>query len=285
MIHDTNAHVSHTELALGEDRGLSTISHDLLRQKASLALANVARLSIEQQDHRLVAIRKIDDLLAVFYADQNRRRAFQIRTREQLGVPRGERLVDIEGGSFAVQSLIALHERCDNSTLGDAIPVDDVQGKRITMELAHIDQLGDWEAARKLDQEIRDAVPWSQRLRQAGFTIDHIYDVEDAKKRYRFYNRATRLGESCLNAIRTRAVADIVNGNHRYEIVKSSSFLIDDDVVPVKKMRRAQQKGRRDVADKLGMKYVEPYIADRQKRKKSLDVLPVSSLYFALYRE
>jgi hypothetical protein len=163
----------------------------------------------------------------------------------------------------------------------------------ISAELGHVDQLGDWNAAKPLDDAIR-ALPESAVLDDAGFVFGETYASKDAAMiSYRF-NIVDGVTEPVLKATRRRAAADIITeAESEYEVVKLSSFLVNDDLLSGEAKKSIQDVmrygGKKDkdsaaASQHAGELVIEPYIVNREIRSERVDVLAATSLYFALKR-
>lgn len=215
---------------------------------------------------------------------------YKIMTR--IGM--NETLITGEPISIPVYSLLDLDERTSSMDENDKLFALSMGGKGISAELGYADALGDWDAAKLLDEAIR-GLPTSKKLVDAGFVFGDTYDAkENAKVTYKFYLNTQR-GET-FRAVRRRAAADIITeAGHEYEIVKSSSFLVDPR--QLSDSERAlikgvvQRAGNDDPANdygeyatRAGDAIIEKRLRDKDTRLNAPVVLPASSVYFALRR-
>jgi hypothetical protein len=261
----------------------------LLARDEEIAQENLERNYPENGANPIYA----DHLAHMLAFDRARRNSHHYRYKLMTQAAMYGSLFD-DQENFPEASLLDLDTRTASMTDEDKQRAAVYGGKGISLELGHVDQLGDWDAAKPLDGAIR-MLPRSERLASAGFVFGDTYDVrEKAKTTYKFYlsDREYR-GAPVVRAVRRRAVADILTeAGHEYEIVKSSSFLINDGELSPSQQRRLHE-ARRPSTSKveagkvftgIGLDIVEPFIGDSDLRQRSTAVLAIHSLYFALRR-
>ncbi len=239
------------------------------------------------------------DLVQAVSAEHSRRGAHYHRYRLMANVGiTGMLLEEAEHPSLLPeQSLLELKTRTNGMSDGAYMIARDVYGgKGISAELGHVDQLGDWDAARPLDAAVRQ-LPESDILQQAGFVFGNKYDTKDQAKISWTFNAAGNL----IIAKRKRAAADVHAVNEKsgeldtFEIVKQSTFLISESYLnaehkylidDVKKFGSAKgsEQEEREAFNQAGMSIVEPLISERELREEYSGVVAATSLYFALYR-
>lgn len=173
-------------------------------------------------------------------------------------------------------------------------------GKGIAAELGHVDQFGDWDAARPLDAAMRD-LPESEALHEADFVFTNRFDSKGQAKISYGFNSAGPV--SVIK--RKRAAADVHAVNERtdeldtFEIVKQSSFLVSEEHLSpahrqvlsriktlggIKDPNKDEEERFDAAVQEFGMGLVEPLIGDRIARERQSAVIAATSLYFALYR-
>jgi hypothetical protein len=198
--------------------------------------------------------------------------------------------------SWPETSLLDIEKRTSSMTDADWALAATYTGKGISAELGHVDQLGDWDAGRELDDAVRQ-LPHSEVLADAGFVFGETYDTKDAAHiTYDFY-----MTDGGLKAKRKRAAADVITESGTiYNLVKTSIFLIDEAVLHTPEDIRAARAVKRVLSDKgmspherlerdlvfnrSGNTIVEPFITEKDRRERSTAVLAATSLYFALVR-
>lgn len=191
------------------------------------------------------------------------------------------------------RSLLDIEQRT-NRLSADEMAQAKILGKGISIELGHIDQYGDWSGAHPLDEEMR-SLPESPALERAGFVFADTYaDKSNAKISYRFHAVVDSEGsEVAIKATRRRAAADIITRSGViYDIVKSSSFLINRDELSEEHQdaieevsSNANSMNYTTIAQEVGGAIVEPYVGDKDLQQRGLAVLAATSLYFALRRD
>lgn len=242
-------------------------------------------------------------------SDRSQRTSHHIRYRHMLQIPEEVDIVPPGIDGSAEESLIAFHKQLRVQGVTNTDSIWREVGKGISAELGHVDQRGHWESAKPLDDEMR-SLPYSPKLRAAGFVFEDTYGQKDSAKidySFKLVNNeqgkhANRVSKTAsIMAIRKRAAADIhAEDGSRYEIIKRSSFLLDvlrlpenqqpflADIFGVLRKDDDFIEGEKEVAERrahqAGDAIIEPYLADKQLRERSKVVLAVSSLYFALKR-
>jgi hypothetical protein len=173
-------------------------------------------------------------------------------------------------------------------------------GKGISHELGHVDQLGDWDAGKALDAQIRQ-LPVSSALDAAGFDFQNNYDSKESAKLSYSFNVTGSLGRALLFAKRKRAAADIQagDGSDVFEVVKVSTFLVSPELMTGSERKMidgimklgSEQKKKASGDDAFdhavqaaGEHLIEPVIRDPEIRKQRAAIIAASSLYFALFR-
>ena len=236
-------------------------------------------------------------------AERSSRYAHHYRYRAMLRIAEGVPLIDDPVNEPAVDSLLDFHARIKGMDYDDVTYLHGI-GKGFSAELGHVDQLGDWDAAHALDEEMRE-LPESPALADAGLSFHDTYGSrENAKISYNFRITDDPTGKgACLMGIRKRAAADIdtPDEGHTFDIVKRSSFFIDASTLPYEEQEllneffsqikakessyTPQELVELNEARRLaGTEIIEPYLADRELRARSESVFAISSLYFALKR-
>lgn len=248
-------------------------------------------------------------LADITHTERSRRNAHYWRYRAMFRIANNDRLLN-DADNLAEASLLDLKGRVTEMSDEDYTFARSMDGKGISAELGHIDQLGDWQLGKELDAQVRE-LPTSERLLSTGFIFGETYDAKDrAMISYKFY--VPGMGKrASLKGVRMRAAADVLTeGGDIFEIVKQSTFLIDADSlsrdqvrliermmsvahasVPRSKDRDEQQRlmtafkeRRSGLMDDVGREVIEPFIADPQRREETTAVLAATSLYFALQR-
>lgn len=232
-------------------------------------------------------------LAHVLALDRSRRNSHHYRYKLMTRAAMDALLFDFDDQvNYPEASLLDLDRRTSSMTEEHKQRAAVYGGKGVSLELGHIDQLGDWAAARPLDAAVR-VLPVSPILEAAGFVFGDTYDAkEKAKITYKFYLSDKNYGDlPVVRAVRRRAAADILTeAGHEYEIVKSSSFMINDaELTPAQRkklsvVRRPSKSESDEVFTEVGLDIVEPFIANNELRQSSTAVLAVNSLYFALRR-
>lgn len=191
------------------------------------------------------------------------------------------------------RSLLDIEQRT-TSLSPEELAAAKIYGKAISIELGHIDQFGDWSAAHPLDVEMRN-LPSSSVLKSAGFEFADTYsDKTNAKMSYRFHTVSDAAGEKIgMRATRRRAAADIITRTGTiYEVVKSSSFLINEAELSDEQKEMiydvagsVKSDQHADIVQYAGEAIVEPYVGDKDLQGQAMAVLAATSLYFALRRD
>jgi hypothetical protein len=292
--------VSHVDIAAFE-------SHRTFLEDYYEATDNIKALGLEDDEQ----IEELADRMAnVMESERSRRNAHYWRYCAMFRIASNQRLFT-GPENVAEAGLLDLNERVKKMDDDDYAFARSLQGKGISAELGHVDQLGDWNSAKQLDAMAR-ALPRSERLAQEGFVFGDTFDKKDeAMINYGLYVTSHGGGRLNVKGVRKRAAADILteDGNV-YEIVKQSTFLIDgssisreqqaiiEKTIETQQLKPARKEnGKQDEHDarrikgiqaeamnEAGRSLIEPFIADAELRERSTAVMAVTSLYFALHR-
>ena len=304
--------VTHTDIIMDYEERLKNAgtSSDEIEQQRRMHRIQYAHLALGvyhpalQDNHQGVAS---IHLASVVEAEASRRGAHYHRYRlmTQAGM-RGMLLDGVDSPlSLPEQGLLELRNRI-GALSQDAYDLakDLYGGKGISAELGHVDQLGDWDAVRPLDSDMR-GLPDSSVLHDANFVFNNKFNSKAQAKIDYGFNVAGRLESPITIVKRKRAAADVHavskdGSNHEsYELVKQSTFLVTDDeldddaqelVNQVKRLSSIDKPTPRDKEEldlamqEAGMTIVEPLITDRDAREGQVGVIAATSMYFALYR-
>jgi len=289
--------VSHTDLELARRQTTESETPPSFRGRlAFLNDANAALSNLEKTFPGAPRNKELAFKLAqAITPERSRREAHFHRYRLMTKAALHSQLLDSDD-NWPEASLLDIENRTSVMTDDDWTLAAAYTGKGISAELGHVDQLGDWEVGRELDDVVRQ-LPDSPTLADAGFVFGETYDSKDsARITYDFYMSAGGLRHT-----RKRAAADVITESGTiYNIVKSSIFLIDEaafstreDVRAIRAVKRVlRDKGMSDVelAERdavfagAGNDIVEPFITEKDRRERSTAVLATTSLYFALVR-
>jgi hypothetical protein len=290
--------VSHADVQYwnSPEREVSTGS-DLFDADYEVARANLDQMYAHNGRNDELAFR----LASVVRAERSRRNAHYYRYRALFRVATDQPLF-MEQANIPEACLLDIHSRVTAMTTPERSFASEMGGKGIPLELGHVDQLGDWNSGRVLDEGIRK-LPESKTLADAGFVFGETYMAKDsAKIDYDFKiteaYRARPGGRDrsvSLKGVRKRAAADIVTEDGTpIELVKKSSFMIDVHSLdqealsllsPVMRSIHDNHSPAFDAAaQRAGEAIIEPYIIDPSMRERSTAVIAASSLYFALHR-
>lgn len=155
-------------------------------------------------------------------------------------------------------------------------------------ELGHVEQLGAWDQAVYLDDEIRD-LPESAVLLSNGINLE-IIDPQNSDPQIRY-----KIGQTAgdlLTCTRLRPVADLRRGQWLAHLVRRSSFLILPDELDEDDRRELDEAislepderegfAKNGLIQVFGRNIVEKVLAqDCRSRDSVRAVQPISSLYF-----
>ncbi len=173
-------------------------------------------------------------------------------------------------------------------------------GRGLSSELASTLQLGDWQKGHAIEDDF-NRLPESQLLEDNGIHFtDTFTEDEDKPTGYKFAATSAPDGEIAVR--QAVAAGDIVNQKGtQLHIIRHSLFLatgtmrnkplIADAAAMMKQYERAKKKGDVDSdgqkqlqanLNEIGSKLVSASTEDPEE--SGVDILPVSSQWFALYR-
>lgn len=166
--------------------------------------------------------------------------------------------------------------------------------KGVSSELGYVEQLGDWDSTKELDEQVR-ALNTSELLAQVGIVLTHIHDRDDAQINYslRLVSSMDQRRGFSLLGIRKRAVADLEGTDgSRFEIIRRSGFYIDETKLSVEEVEALSVLMRIKERDRIKRKqlfrdYVGPIISEYVENadvRPEARVLPVTSSYIVLKR-
>ncbi|MDB5165559.1 MAG: hypothetical protein JWM00_449 [Candidatus Saccharibacteria bacterium] len=226
--------------------------------------------------------------------EEERRRAHHTRYRHMIAMSEGEHIVTGETDNLVESALVDFNTRAAGLSVLTADSYWRSAAKGVSGELAYVEQLGNWDSAHDLDEQVR-GLKESPVLADAGITLEHIHQDDDAKINYgvRFVNLHDHTSSPLsILVVRKRAVADVRGSNgEEIELVRRSGFLINpldlsrNALIDILDNGMSKVKDRRKAwSQEFGEATVEPFFEDKKLRDSSTKVLPVTSLYFALDR-
>lgn len=280
--------VSHSELDIHRGRLYNT-------PKARYQLSRVAMQRVFElygPGPRTVEIgERISQLTAW---EQNTRLAHYYQFKSTLSYPLEDRVLTsgtdhtVESALVDFDTVVSLANAADK----EHVWASNVKG--LSSELGYVEQFGDWQAARELDDQVRQLTT-SEILAQTGITLSHIHGSDEALVSYslRLVASMDAARGFSLLGIRKRAVADVEGTDDvRYEIIRRSGFYIDETKLARKELKSIAQLRDLEENDRKGRKalfreFVGPIISDlveHPEKRDSQRVLPVTSSYIVLRR-
>ena len=197
--------------------------------------------------------------------------------------------------------LVRLHEYISETDNPDDLHKT-LEHKGISITLANVDQLADWESGRQLDDIFRK-LPKSKKLANNGFEFADTYGSKEASYITHRLKVVKKPGSGMtLMDVRKRAAADVTSDQSTlYEIGKRTAYAVDPRRFTkaqrklvnfiVQDLEGAHKNGNgTDIDPKVleamqefGDSVVEPFVEEPDRRSSTL-VLPASTVYYALQR-